>query len=1086
MRGRTRRGKTFFNSHGGFSMAEVVVATVFIIACVTGIGSFLMYGGLFAQKGQMDSLAAKLATQKVEEVRNLPFYKAWEADKGNQDIDDTYWSYYGTSEPEVIVDPTLEGTPRPNNTQFEYPGMIEEEVPGNTNYRRTTAIMYQYMEKDAEGNYQLLDATMNEDWVPKDPDDAAGQDDRPRGGAVATEREFIQSMLVEVKVYYELDGRERSYAKQAIIHERKPEGSILAVTEIIPTEHVLMAARDDNIVTLRVMVDAPGLDEPDEEGQPQSVKFDLWYPGQTDIKGYGSITWNSGLGKYVGTGKPTIDPSGASWIEAKFNLNVLPDGTAREGRYNVAVTWENKGFINRKFRNNFSLVIEEPQIDTVTAYDWGYRHLDTDRQVTVTGFNLLGAYAVDLYRTGSDPVRTNNITVDNNKKLVAYFNLAGTEAERPNGSVWGIRVYRNNSAGESLDGEKADVFTMNPAPVMNTVTLESPMEVPNSYGLDIAGNYFQSRPVKTKVYLVKGASGASTPAAGAVYVKVPDTNVLVEEGYTSTTLSAALELLPDNFKVWPGETVAPRAQIAGQYHVMIENQDGQRAKVSGSPYQVVVNSYTITTAVSPSGWGTATGGGVYIGGENCTVVANPADGRHFQMWTEEGVVVSGEQSYTFMVNRDRLLTANFRRVKLYWNSWGNPSANQASFVQGRTEDGHNGNVFETTMTNDGGGAGADPYGLHMRASGWADWFDNGEHTWVTDEKVNFTGVDRVRIIWRQSWDGPGIARLVLSPNKNTAYDENNVRNINHEGFGYTVESMNTADLTSNYYIRVHAKRNPGLFDRASTVRVYKMWLEPPIHYNVTATPNNPAGGSVSLRDSSNRVEDWYAEGNTCTAIATPATGYNFVNWTVGGYQVITNATYAFNVTQNRALVANFALKTYTISVSASPAGGGSVSGGGTYTHGSTCTVIANAGGVLEVRQLDRRRGRAEHQRLLLVHGHRDRTLVANFRNTYTISVSANPSAYGSVSGGGTYTGGTTCTVVATPGSATASSSWTEGGSTVEHQRLLRLHGDGRPRAGRPLQGEAVYWNGTEHVPINNGFTGDGENRPHARAGRTCT
>jgi hypothetical protein len=44
---------------------------------------------------------------------------------------------------------------------------------------------------------------------------------------------------------------------------------------------------------------------------------------------------------------------------------------------------------------------------------------------------------------------------------------------------------------------------------------------------------------------------------------------------------------------------------------------------------------------------------------------------------------------------------------------------------------------------------------------------------------------------------------------------------------------------------------------------------------------------------------------TATVIATPSTGYSFVNWTENGTEVSTLATYAFTVSAARTLVANF-------------------------------------------------------------------------------------------------------------------------------------------------------------------------------------
>jgi hypothetical protein len=78
---------------------------------------------------------------------------------------------------------------------------------------------------------------------------------------------------------------------------------------------------------------------------------------------------------------------------------------------------------------------------------------------------------------------------------------------------------------------------------------------------------------------------------------------------------------------------------------------------------------------------------------------------------------------------------------------------------------------------------------------------------------------------------------------------------------------------------------------------------------------------------------------TVTAVA--SSGYAFVNWTEGGTVVSTVASYSFTAGANRALVANFT-PVYTITTSASPSAGGTVSGGGTFRSGTSVTVKATA------------------------------------------------------------------------------------------------------------------------------------------------
>lgn len=73
-------------------------------------------------------------------------------------------------------------------------------------------------------------------------------------------------------------------------------------------------------------------------------------------------------------------------------------------------------------------------------------------------------------------------------------------------------------------------------------------------------------------------------------------------------------------------------------------------------------NYTITTSSSPSNGGTTSGGGTFAGGTSHTVTATVNSGYTFTNWTENGNVVSNSASYTFTLNSNRTLAANFTPI----------------------------------------------------------------------------------------------------------------------------------------------------------------------------------------------------------------------------------------------------------------------------------------------------------------------------------------------------------------------------------------------------------------------------------------
>lgn len=68
--------------------------------------------------------------------------------------------------------------------------------------------------------------------------------------------------------------------------------------------------------------------------------------------------------------------------------------------------------------------------------------------------------------------------------------------------------------------------------------------------------------------------------------------------------------------------------------------------------------------------------------------------------------------------------------------------------------------------------------------------------------------------------------------------------------------------------------------------------------NIIASLNPSEGGTVS-------GDGNYKYGDTCRLTVSTNTGYNFVNWTENGIQVSTDVNYSFEVTADRALIANF-------------------------------------------------------------------------------------------------------------------------------------------------------------------------------------
>ena len=74
------------------------------------------------------------------------------------------------------------------------------------------------------------------------------------------------------------------------------------------------------------------------------------------------------------------------------------------------------------------------------------------------------------------------------------------------------------------------------------------------------------------------------------------------------------------------------------------------------------NYYTITATANPTEGGMVTGAGSYLEGNTCTLTATANPGYSFVDWTKDGVQVSTEASYSFIVTESGNYVANFEAI----------------------------------------------------------------------------------------------------------------------------------------------------------------------------------------------------------------------------------------------------------------------------------------------------------------------------------------------------------------------------------------------------------------------------------------
>ena len=561
-----------------------------------------------------------------------------------------------------------------------------------------------------------------------------------------------------------------------------------------------------------------------------------------------------------------------------------------------------------------------------------------------------------------------------------------------------------------------------------------------------------------------GATTFQVSAQPGSYVAISQNNVLLgvalvpASGTVTVTLSQAVN--------------------SGTVHIVVTKPQRQPyiqdIEVGGAP-----QSYTISVSADPTNGGTATGGGTFTQGASCTVVATANSGYDFTNWTEAGNVVSTQANYTFTVTGNRTLVANFTAQPQEFNisvsanptNGGNvtgggtftegqsctvsASANAGFTFTNWTENGivvsTNANYTFTVDANhtlvanftantysinvsanptNGGtvsGGGTFTYGQSCTVNATAatgytftNWTENGNVV-STNASYTFSVTANRTLVAHFTANTYTVSVSANPSNGGTVsgggtftYGQSCTVNAT-AAIGYTftnwTENGNVVSTNASYTFSVTTNRTLVAHFTANTYTV-----------SVSASPTN--GGTVSGSGT-------FTYGQSCTVNATAATGYTFTNWTENGNVVSTNASYTFSVTANRTLVAHFTQTSYNVTVSANPTNGGTVSGGGAFTYGQSCTVNATAATGYTFTNWTENGNVVSSNASYTFSVTTNRTLVAHFTaNTYTISVSASPTNGGTVSGGGTCTYGQSCTVNATPATGYSFIGWTENGNTV--------------------------------------------------------
>ena len=375
------------------------------------------------------------------------------------------------------------------------------------------------------------------------------------------------------------------------------------------------------------------------------------------------------------------------------------------------------------------------------------------------------------------------------------------------------------------------------------------------------------------------------------------------------------------------------------------------------------SEYTINVSANPTNGGTVTGGGTYSTNTTRTVTATANTGYTFTNWTENGNVVSTNASYSFTLNYDRNLVANFAVRSYTVNAEANPTeGGSVALAQG-------GKSNRATLT----------YDFENGLQGWTILkgnTGNSPNNWMHNTAYPTGNNDFSTGYGHNNSDGFMLSESYISGSSSgsgSAVTPDNYLISPQVTLGGSISfyagARNTDYCEEKFSVMVSTTNNTNT-NSFTTIETYTLSLSAAGYTSSPYTIDLSAYsgmGYVAIRhwgcndqwflciDDVTIVEGEYVDpgtasgtfthGQTCIATATPNTNYQFVNWTENGSVVSSNATYSFSVTANRNLVANFSntsLQTYTVTLNAGTGGTITPSGTQVVSAGSSLTFTVNA------------------------------------------------------------------------------------------------------------------------------------------------
>ncbi len=329
--------------------------------------------------------------------------------------------------------------------------------------------------------------------------------------------------------------------------------------------------------------------------------------------------------------------------------------------------------------------------------------------------------------------------------------------------------------------------------------------------------------------------------------------------------------------------------------------------------------FAITVTANPAEGGSVTGAGEYDYGTSVTLTATANEGYTFVNWTKDGVEVGTETTYSFTVNGTSTFVANFSLSSYVVTA--TPNTVDGGFVTvsgSRNRDGLIYDFEDGTMqgwTILQGSNGDSPnnwtHSSHLDFEYSTGHGHNSSNGYVLSESYLIEGEESVhpdnylvspRIVlggsisfWATNVEEGYAEHFAVAVSTSGNTDANDFTDV--EEWTFAAKAVRTGGTRSlengtwyEYSVDLSAFHGRG-YVAIHHFDCYDQWML--------------CVDDITLVEGEITSSSTFTHGETCTVTATANEGYAFVNWTEEGEEVSAEATYSFEVTSDRNLVANF-------------------------------------------------------------------------------------------------------------------------------------------------------------------------------------